>query len=375
MKKICLVDTTLRDGEQAPGVSFSFEEKFEIARMLDEAGVAEIEAGIPAMGERERAELRALTQYPFYARMTAWCRAKREDIRWAEESGFVSAHISFPASDILLHSFGKSRAWIRREMRELVAEMKDRFGFVSVGLQDVSRTVFDDVREIGECAAECGVDRLRLADSVGLWTPDQTGHVIRRLRVALPDLALGVHVHNDLGMATANSLSAVQAGAEFVDVTVNGLGERAGNAPLEQVAVALKLGADCDSGVDPQALTALCRKVAEASGRPIPVNQPITGAHVFSHESGIHVRAQLRNPKAYQPFSAEAVGRSSRIVIGKHSGTAAVEHVLNGRGISADRDRVRGMMDQLRARAEKEGRGLSDLEVTELYMQNLNTVV
>jgi homocitrate synthase NifV len=369
MKKICLVDTTLRDGEQAAGVSFSFEEKLEIARLLDESGVSEIEAGIPAMGARERAELRAMLQYPFFARMTAWCRATREDIRWAEESGFVAAHISFPASDILLHSFNKSRAWIRREMRELVAEMKDRFGFVSVGLQDVSRTVFDDLREIAECAAECGVDRLRLADSVGLWTPYQAGSVIGRLHEALPDLALGVHVHNDLGMATANSLAAVEAGAEYVDVTVNGLGERAGNAPLEQVAVALKLGADCDSGVDVQSLYPLCQMVAKYSGRPIPVNQPICGEHAFSHESGIHVRAQLRNPKAYQPFSAEAVGRSSRILIGKHSGSASVQHVLDRNGIEVDPARVHYMMGSLRALAEEVGRTLSDTEVTELYLQ------
>lgn len=371
MKRICLVDTTLRDGEQAPGVSFCFGRKLKIARLLDEAGVGEIEAGIPAMGERECDELRVMTQIPFYARLTAWCRAKREDLRLAAGCGFSAAHISFPASDILLHSFGYSRAWIRREMRELVAEMNDRFGFVSVGLQDVSRTVYDDLLEIAECAAECRVDRLRLADSVGLWTPDQAGRTIRRLRRALPDLPLGVHVHNDLGMATANSLAAVQAGAEYVDVTVNGLGERTGNAPLEQVAVALKLGANCDTGVDVQSLTALCNKVAEYSGRAIPVNQPVTGAHVFSHESGIHVRAQLRNPKAYQPFSPEAVGRNSRIVIGKHSGASAIEHVLNARGIVVDRNRIKGMMEPLRELAEREGRGLLDAEIVALYDQTV----
>lgn len=371
MKNICLVDTTLRDGEQAPGVSFSLAEKVEIARLLDESGVGEIEAGIPAMGRRERMQLRELTQQSFYARLTAWCRARSEDIRWAEESGFASAHISFPASDILLHSFDKSRAWIRREMRELVAEMHDRFGFVSVGLQDVSRTVFDDVLEIAECAAECGVDRLRLADSVGLWTPDQAGSVVARLSAALPGLPLGVHVHNDLGMATANSLSAVKAGAEFVDVTVNGLGERTGNAPLEQVVVALKLGADCGTGVDSRSLYPLCQKVAEYSGREIPMNQPISGDCVFSHESGIHVRAQLRNPKAYQPFSASAVGRSSRIVIGKHSGAAAVEHVLSGHGILADSARVKNMMEPLRRLAETQGRVLSDSEVAALYSETI----
>jgi homocitrate synthase NifV len=178
---------------------------------------------------------------------------------------------------------------------------------------------------------------LRIADTVGIWNPFQTHAMLLSLRADVPELPLGFHGHNDLGMATANTLAAVQAGVASVDVTVNGLGERAGNAPLEEVVMALRLTLNKACGIDAGRLCELSELVARASARPIPIAKPITGAGVFRHESGIHVRAILSDARTYEPFAAESIGqRKTEIVLGKHSGTAAIRYVLAEQGIRVD---------------------------------------
>jgi homocitrate synthase NifV len=363
-----IVDTTLRDGEQAPGVVFSKAEKLTIARMLVEAGVAEIEIGTPAMGEDEIQTIRSVVQLRLPSRLTAWCRAKSSDIEAAALGGVDSVHISLPSSAIHLGSLHKTKTWVLDQMTSVVERARREFSFVSIGMQDASRADRDFLLHCARTARDIVVDRFRIADTVGVWNPFQVHEIIDGLRCETPELPLGFHGHNDLGMATANTIAAIMAGVNSVDVTVNGLGERAGNAALEEVVVAMKISLDRPCGVDPRRLNELCSVVEQASGRMVSESKPITGSAVFQHESGIHVNALLTDRRTYEPFAPESVGRRDRkFVLGKHSGHAAVMHVMHTEGVDLDNSQAATLLPLLRAESQRCKKSISPRQILNIH--------
>lgn len=365
-----LIDTTLRDGEQAPGVVFSLADKMTICGMLDEAGIQEVELGTPAMGAREVSDLNALNRAGFGFITTAWCRALPADIIAASKTGCHGVHFSFPVSDILLESIGKHRDWIVEQLETLVELASDLFPFFTVGAQDASRANPDFLRAFTQYAALCGASRVRIADTVGLLTPNTTARLFRNLMQVDYTIPLEFHAHNDLGLAAGNVLAAANTGVNCFSVTVNGLGERAGNAALEEVVMAFEYGEKINTGINTKVFSKLSRFVAEASNRPLHAAKPITGEMALAHESGMHTNSIIKNRSTYQLLNAADIGRNDMpFVFGKHSGRESIRHFFNSINTEIFEKDCSILLDQIKWQSENLKRAISESEILELYNQ------
>ncbi len=363
-----IVDTTLRDGEQAPGVVFFTHEKLEIARKLHEAGIREVEVGTPAMGADECADIRTIAQSGFSFRTIAWSRALKADIDLSASCHTDGINISFPVSGIQLDSIHKSRLWVLSQIKELVAYAAHKFQFVAIGLQDASRADMMFLIDVINAAGSAGAHRIRIADTVGVMNPVGVQSMFTMLSNNFGGTDFEFHPHNDLGMATANALTALMSGASGVSCTVNGLGERAGNAALEELVTAWYYNENGEMLAKPDKLIALCESVARCSMREIDPQKPVVGRNVFRHETGIHVRSLLNDKLAYQPFDEAILGRTApEIVIGKHSGRTAIAGFFASHGIDLSAGQLGQVSEAILQMAARTKGGISTRGLWNVY--------
>ncbi|MBI4744033.1 MAG: homocitrate synthase [Actinobacteria bacterium] len=370
--KIKIDDTTLRDGEQTAGVVFSNEEKIEIAKLLDEVGVHQIEVGIPAMGGDEKETIKKIVNLGLNSSILAWNRAVKSDIEHSLDCGVNAVAVSISASDIHIeHKLKKSRLWVLDSVKESVDFAKKHNLYVSVNAEDASRSSLDFLLEFAKTAKDSGADRIRFCDTLGILDPFETYKVIKFLKRNI-NIEIEMHTHNDFGMATANALAGIKAGATFVNTTVNGLGERAGNAALEEVVMAMKYIGKMELGFKTSMFRSLSEYVAKASARTIPVWKAIVGTNVFAHESGIHADGVIKNPITYEVFTPEEVGLERQIVIGKHSGSKALIAKFKEYGTELKEEEASAILSDVRALSVQLKRALFDKELVKIYKNYIN---
>ncbi|MCW8821953.1 MAG: homocitrate synthase [Sulfurovum sp.] len=360
-------DTTLRDGEQAPYVSFNTKEKLAIAQGLIACGADELEIGIPAMGKHEQDDIKALLSLGLDAQMMTWNRATMHDLEASLECGIKAVDLSIPVSDILIDvKFGGKRDKMLKQLEEVVRVAKKEGIYVCIGAEDSSRASLEFLSKVMTLGAELGADRFRYCDTVGILTPTRTFDTISYLN-SLDLLPIEMHTHNDFGLANANALSGLDAGAISVNTTVVGLGERAGNASFEQISMALKHLYKQERHMDALEIRSLINIVTRAAGLTVASNAPIVGEHIFSHESGVHANGMMKNSNAYEPFDAKEVGATRAFPIGKHSGSATIMYHLKALGIHADKLSLKNMLPDIREIVTSRKRVLDDHELVTLY--------
>lgn len=349
MQDFYIVDTTLRDGEQTPGVVFTKDEKLQLAAKLDELGVDIIEAGIPAMGPEEMETINEMLGLHLKAEILAWNRMHMGDIEKSLACGVTHIHIAAPVSDLHIYKkLKKDREWILTNIEKTVAYAVEKGCKVSVGGEDASRADIKFLMQFYQTALKAGAARIRYADTVGILSPMSSFKYIREIKEHI-GAEIDFHGHNDFGMATANALSAFKAGARYISCSVNGLGERAGNTPMEEIVMALKCIEKCSIHLQPNMFQEISEWVQRISGKKLSDSKPIVGKDVFSHESGIHVDGLLKDAATYEAFSPEEVGRRHSFIIGKSSGTKALIYQYSQYGISINEEQAEEILKSVRS--------------------------
>lgn len=362
-----LIDTTLRDGEQAPGVVFSKREKMKIALYLNELGVDEVEIGTPAISYDEKIIIKQIASEGYSYKTSSWCRANMNDIQEAAKLKTTSINISLPVSDIQINTLGKSRDWVLSELKKTTKYASNYFSHVTVGAQDATRANIDFLKQYIYYAQEFGASRIRIADTVGISSPLEIQELFSMLCGSFPTMEFEFHGHNDLGMATANAITAYKSGAKCLSATVNGLGERAGNSVLEEL-IAYFIYKENNTAYKAKIITTLCNYVAANSGLKLAANKPLIGKKVHTHESGIHTSAILKNKKSYQFINPSDFGQNNDgFCFGKHSGKASINHFFKEKNLLLDEQKAQQILMLVKENASSWKRPLTELDLMQIY--------
>lgn len=366
-KKISVFDTTLRDGEQTPGVSFTTADKVEIARQLSDIGVSVIEAGFPASSEDEYLTVKAIAAEGLEAVICGLARSIKGDVNRCIDAGVDMVHVFIPTSEVQrTHTIRKTHREVVEITGDIVGYARDHTDKVLFSAMDATRTDLPDLIEVFEAAVSAGATAINVPDTVGVATPSSMGALISALRGRI-SCTIDVHCHNDFGMATANTISAVEAGADQVQVTVNGIGERAGNADLACTTMIIQSIFGYSTGIVTERLVETSRMVSRFSGLMVPPNWPVTGEYAFSHESGIHSQGVLENASTFEPgiMTPEMVGHRRHLKLGKHVGRHAVKDMLNQVHISPDEAQMDEIVAKVKLIASK-GKKITENDLYEI---------
>jgi len=365
-RRVQIIDTSLRDGLQAAGVTLSFEQRRQLAEALVAAGVDELEAGTPISSSAEAAFIKSLGELGLP--VICWCRARLEDLEAALACDTGHVHLALPVSPVLMRVMDLDEEATLKRLIDLSARARTAGARLTIGAMDVARSEAEFLCRFADTARACGAARLRLADTVGLQTPLEVAETVTRLKRLSPPLEY--HAHNDLGLATANALTALQAGAAAVDVTVGGLGERAGNAALEEVAAALSLRPELSCDIEVAGLPGLCQLMASLSGEAISPRKPVSGSRIGWCESGVHAAGLLKDPASFQPWrpSHGELGQV-KLVAGSSSGAHGVRAMLAAAGIEIDQAEASNLALSARLAALSRRGSLAVDELIELYQK------
>ncbi|QLH09119.1 2-isopropylmalate synthase [Candidatus Nitrosotenuis sp. DW1] len=374
--RVRIFDTTLRDGEQTPGVALSPEKKLEIAKKLDELGVDAIEAGFPVISEGEQQAIRLITKANLSAEICGLARTTKKDIDAAIDCGLNYIHTFIATSDIhLQYKLKMTRDEALAKAIEAVEYGKSHGLQVEFSAEDATRSDREFLKHVFSEVAKAGADRIDIPDTVGYSTPQYIAEITKDA-IAASHLPISVHCHNDFGLAVANAISGIQAGAQCAHVTINGIGERAGNASLEELVMALQClpfghGQKWETGINTKLLYETSKFVSNLVGIKVQPNKAIVGENAFGHESGIHTHGILNNPLTYEPISPELVGRTRWLQVGKHAGVHGVSAMLEEYGVKASETQLKLILDKVKAIGDQ-GKQVTEVELLSIANELLS---
>jgi D-citramalate synthase len=361
--KIRVFDTTLRDGEQTPGVSLIPENKLRIAQRLDELGVDVIEAGFAAVSDGEMEAVRLIAKQGLRAEICSAARGTIGDIDAVAKSGADSIHLIVPVSDLHIeYKLKKTREQVLQITQDTVKYAKDQGLIVELSAEDATRADVEFLKKVFTTGIEAGADRVVACDTVGVLTPERSFELFSDLRKSLKVPVVSVHCHNDFGMAVANTIAALRAGANQFHATINGLGERAGNASLEEIVVSLRSLYKLKLDIKTELLYSISQLVSRLTGVYVQPNKAIVGENAFTHESGIHTQGMLAHPSTYEPIEPELVGGTRRLAPGKHSGSAGINAALAGMGLQPSEEQLKEVFLRVKSVGDK-GKTVTDADL------------
>jgi 2-isopropylmalate synthase len=357
-----ILDTTLRDGEQTPGVALTVDEKIRIAKRLDKLGVDTMEVGFPASSQGEMKAAQEILKLGLNSKICGLARPLRNDLDAAIDCGVDYIHTFIGTSPLhRKYKLKMDQEQILNKSIEGVEYIKDHGITAEFSAEDATRTEFEFLKEIYVAVEDAGADYINVPDTVGVMIPASMKYIISELKKLLKT-PISVHCHDDFGMAVANSLSAVEAGASQVHATINGLGERAGNASLEEVVMALATQYDIKTNINTQLLVDTSEFVSRITGIKMPPNKAIIGENAFAHEAGIHVHGVLQKAETYEPITPEMVGHTRKIVLGKHTGANAIKAKLEEYDIELNDEQFSKVFDQIKRLGDK-GKCVTDADL------------